>query len=100
MLKIVEKTKIWFAISLFIIVIGMGFIVTKGLNLGIDFKGGTALTVNMNQEFVKADVDKIIDKHAKGEYLSKTVDDGKDLEITIKSDALSADRNSNHGKRN
>jgi len=91
MLKIVEKTKIMFAISLFIIVIGMGFLATKGLNLGIDFKGGTVLTLNMKQEFVKSDVDKIIDKYAKNEYISKTVDDGKDFEITVKSDALSAD---------
>ena len=91
MLKIVEKTKLWFAISLFIILIGMGTLAIKGLNLGIDFKGGTALTIKMNQEFVKADVDKIIDKHAKNEYLSKTVNDGKELEITVKSDALSAD---------
>jgi len=92
MLKIVEKTKLWFAMSLFIIVIGMGFMVTKGLNLGIDFKGGTVLEVKMNQAFVKADVDKIIDKHAKGQYSSKTLDQGKDLEITVKSDALSAEQ--------
>jgi preprotein translocase subunit SecF len=91
MLKIVEKTKLYFAISLFVIVIGMGFMAKNGLNLGIDFKGGTALTIKMNQEFDKANVDKIIDKHAKGEYLSKTVNDGKELEITVKSDALSAD---------
>jgi len=91
MLKIVEKTKLWFAMSLFIIIIGMGFMVTRGLNLGIDFKGGTIISVKMNQQFVKADVDKIIDKHAKGQYFSKTVDEGKDLEITIKSDALSAE---------
>lgn len=91
MLKIVEKTKLYFAISLFIILIGMGTLATKGLNLGIDFKGGTALTIKMNQEFVKADVDKIIDKHAKNEYLSKTINDGKELEVTVKSDALSAD---------
>ena len=91
MLKIVEKTKLWFAMSLFIIVIGMGFMVTRGLNLGIDFKGGTILNIKMNQTFVKTDVDKIIDKYAKGEYLSKTVDEGKDLEITVKSDALTAD---------
>ena len=90
MLKIVEKTKIFFTISLIVIFIGMAFVVTKGLNLGIDFKGGTAITINMKQQFVKADVDKIIDKHAKGEYLSKTVNDGKEIEITIKSDALSA----------
>ncbi|MCB2288977.1 protein translocase subunit SecF [Clostridium sp. CS001] len=89
MLKIVEKTKLWFAISLIVIVIGMGFMVTNGLNLGIDFKGGTVLDFKMNQTFVKADVDKIIDKHAKNEYLSKTVDDAKNIEITIKSDALS-----------
>lgn len=88
MLKIVERTKLWFAISLFIIVIGMGFMATKGLNLGIDFKGGTVLNISMNQEFKKADVDKIIDKHAKGQYISKTIDDGKDLEVTVKSDAL------------
>ena len=90
MLKIVEKTKIFFTISLIIIFIGMAFVVTKGLNLGIDFKGGTAITINMKQQFVKADVDTIIDKHAIGEYISKTVNDGKEIEITIKSDALSA----------
>jgi preprotein translocase subunit SecF len=91
MLKIVEKTKLWFAVSLIVIVIGMGFMVTKGLNLGIDFKGGTVLDFKMNQTFIKADVDKIIDKHAKSEYVSKTVDDAKNLEITIKSEALSPD---------
>lgn len=91
MVKIVEKTKIWFSISLIIIVIGMGFMVKNGLNLGIDFKGGTKININMNQEFIKADVDKIIDKSAKGEYTSKTIDDGKDFEVTIKSEALTAD---------
>lgn len=88
MLKIVEKTKLWFAISLFVIIIGMGFLVTKGLNLGIDFKGGTKLEIKMNQTFNKVDVDKIIDKHAKDVYSSKTFDDGKNLEVIIKSEAL------------
>lgn len=91
MIKIVERTKIWFAISLFIIVIGIGFMAKNGLNLGIDFKGGTKIEIIMNQAFTKVDVDKIIDKKAKGEYSSKTVDDGKEFEIIIKSEALSAD---------
>lgn len=38
MLKIVEKTKVWFTISAIVMVIGIAFIATKGLNLGIDFK--------------------------------------------------------------
>ena len=92
MLKIVEKTKVWFAISLLVILIGMGFMATRGLNLGIDFKGCTVLDIKMNQEFKKADVDKIIEKHAKNEYISKTIDDTKSLEITIKSEALSPDQ--------
>ena len=92
MLKIVERTKLWFAISLFVIIIGMGFLVTKGLNLGIDFKGGTMLEIKMNQTFNKADVDKIVEKHAKNEYSSKTVDDGKNLEIIIKSEALTPEQ--------
>ena len=89
MLKIVEKTKLWFAVSLFIIIIGMGFLVTNCLNLGIDFKGGTVLEIKMNQTFNKADVDKIVDKYAKNEYSSKTVDDGKNLEVIVKNEALS-----------
>ncbi|WP_298840727.1 protein translocase subunit SecF, partial [uncultured Clostridium sp.] len=92
MIKVVEKTKIWFAISLFIIVIGMGFLATKGLNLGIDFKGGTTLDIKMNQQFVKSDVDKIIDKYAKEEYSSKTINDNKEIDIIIKSDALSPEK--------
>jgi len=34
----------WFAISGTIILIGVGSLATKGLNLGIDFKGGTQVT--------------------------------------------------------
>lgn len=69
MLKIVEKTKIWFTISLILIVIGIGFMVTKGLNFGIDFKGGTLIEINMGKTFTeseKKDIDAIIKKYDKG----------------------------------
>ena len=45
MLKIMERTKIWFSISLIIIVIGMGFLFVRGLNFGIDFKGGSEIVL-------------------------------------------------------
>lgn len=86
--KIIEKTRIWFSISIIIILIGFGFMMFKGLNYGIDFKGGTQITVQMNQQFVKGDVDKIIDEFAAGKYSSKVVNDGEELEIIVQEGAL------------
>ena len=53
MLKIVEKKKIWFTISILIIVIGFGFMFTKGMNFGIDFRGGTQVVINMGTDLIK-----------------------------------------------
>ena len=64
MLRIIEKTKLWFISSLIIIAIGIGFLAVRGLNFGIDFKGGTQVVIDFGKEFNKADVDKIIKKYA------------------------------------
>ena len=37
--RIVEKTKLWFAISGIILVIGLGFLLVRGMNYDIDFAG-------------------------------------------------------------
>lgn len=60
MLKIVEKTKLWVALSTIIIVIGLGFIIVRGLNFGIDFKGGTNVVVELGENFNKPEADEII----------------------------------------
>jgi len=39
------RKRLWFAISAVIIALGLVSIITQGLNLGIDFKGGVAWTV-------------------------------------------------------
>lgn len=63
--KIVDKAKITFTISLIIIIIGLGFMFTKGLNFGIDFRGGTQITINMdNPNYDKAKADSIVHKIA------------------------------------
>lgn len=59
-LKIVQKTKIWFTISLICILIGVGFTVTRGLNLGIDFLGGTKMVVDLGEGFDKIEADEIV----------------------------------------
>lgn len=49
MFKFIEKTKIWFAISITITIIGIVSFAVNGLNLGIDFKGGTLFEVAMGK---------------------------------------------------
>lgn len=71
MLRIIEKTKIWFAFSLIIIVIGLGFIFTRGLNFGIDFKGGTQVVVEMGKDFDKEEADVIVKKYAEDASTNK-----------------------------
>jgi SecD/SecF fusion protein len=58
--KIVQKTKIWFTVSLICILIGVGFTVTRGLNLGIDFLGGTKMVVELGEGFNKEEADEIV----------------------------------------
>jgi len=71
MLKIIEKTKIWFAISAIIIIIGLGTIATKGLEYGLDFKGGTVVQLNIGKDFNKADIDTIVKKYDKDAQTNK-----------------------------
>ena len=87
MLKIIEKTKVWFAISLIILVIGVVSLAVNGLEYGLDFKGGTATEISIGQEFEKADVDAIINKYST-EYTSAKVDN---TNIEIKSANLTAE---------
>lgn len=58
--KIIEKTKIWIALSLIVILVGIGFTVSKGLNFGIDFLGGTKMVVELGEGFNKPEVDEIV----------------------------------------
>jgi SecD/SecF fusion protein len=54
-----KRTKLWFAISGAIILAGAVSLGVRGLNLGIDFKGGTQITFNTRRAFSQAEVSKI-----------------------------------------
>ncbi|MDS0524419.1 protein translocase subunit SecF [Clostridium sp. SHJSY1] len=88
MLRIVEKRKIWFTISAIIILIGIGFMVFKGLNFGIDFKGGTVIQIQLKDDFNKDEVDGITKKYAADAVTN--VIDGNKYEVK------SSDLNSQH----
>jgi SecD/SecF fusion protein len=55
-IDIVGRRRIWFAIAGVLIVLSLGSIVFKGLNLGIDFEGGTSLSFSTPQPQQLADV--------------------------------------------
>ncbi|EJP6472760.1 protein translocase subunit SecF [Clostridium sporogenes] len=84
MLKIIEKTKIWFSISIIILLIGMFFIIKDGLNYGIDFNGGTVVQINIGKDFKKEEVDQIIKKHTSDSVTNKV----NNTQIEIKSSSL------------
>lgn len=60
-----KNRKLWFSISITIIVIGILFIAIKGLNLGIDFTGGSSIQANIGKSFDVEQVREITDKFDK-----------------------------------
>ncbi|OOM75797.1 protein-export membrane protein SecF [Clostridium puniceum] len=64
MIKIMERTKIWFSISLIIIVIGIGFLCFRGLNFGIDFRGGSDIILQLDENINREEVDIIVKGYA------------------------------------
>ncbi|CDF58331.1 protein translocase subunit SecF [Thermobrachium celere] len=87
MLKVIERAKVWFAISLTIIIVGMVAWAVKGLNLGIDFKGGTVVTIKMNSEpnnDVLEEIRKISAKYDSSAQVQKVGTD----EVTIRGNSI------------
>ncbi len=61
-MKIAENFKIWFAISLVVIAAGLGSAMFAGLNLGIDFTGGTMMQIDMGRVVEVKEVNVVIDE--------------------------------------
>lgn len=76
MLKIIEKKKIWFSISIVIILIGLGFIIGKGLNFGIDFAGGKRVVIDLGGDYDKKALDEIVKDYAK-DPITNTLEDNQ-----------------------
>lgn len=59
-MNIVKKYKIWFAISLAVILVGAGMAAINGVNLGIDFTGGTMIQIDLHKTVPVTEVKALI----------------------------------------
>ncbi|MEG0379054.1 MAG: protein translocase subunit SecF, partial [Eubacterium sp.] len=83
-LKIVEKSKIWFAIAIALVLISVGSLVIRGLNFGIDFVGGTIVTIDLHTQFETSDARQIVDKYDKNAEITYAGDNKDQIVISTK----------------
>lgn len=69
MLDIVGKRNRWFLISLAMMVPGIISLIFTGLNLGIDFTGGTSWELEMSQPVTTTEVREVLSEHGHGESI-------------------------------
>jgi len=81
--KIVEKRWIWYSISITIIVIGLIFVFTKGLNFGVDFRGGTLMEINIGKDYNVDDIRAILKSHNVEAYVSQAGDNNQEVLIRM-----------------
>ena len=89
-LNIIGKRKLWFAISGILLIIGIGAILTQGLNLGIDFTGGTIMQFGFNKEVPNAEIREILS--ASGVNKESVVQQTENNGIQFKTGKLSQDQ--------
>jgi len=79
-----SRRRIWFGISLTIIAIGLIFAIVRGLNIGIDFTGGTQMQVHMGKVVEVSAVEKALAPHKLSPEIIHIGADKKDIMIRTK----------------
>lgn len=91
----IKHRKIYYIITVVILVIGLGTGIIRGFNMGIDFTGGTKIQVDMGKEVSVAQIDKVLKENniSNSDVVHYTPTDGKENEgIMIKTtEALDKD---------
>lgn len=85
MINIVEKKKIFFIISIVLIVIGIASMIIQGFAMDIEFQGGINVTAALGQEFKNSDIEALV-KDAIGvtpSSVQKSGENGEDVVIKI-----------------
>ncbi|HBT49531.1 MAG: Protein-export membrane protein SecF [Caldanaerobacter subterraneus] len=87
-IDVIGKTKIWFAISGIIILIGVIAMLVDGFNWGIDFTGGTIMEFKIGKPFDTKDIIKILNEYKVKDYQIQKVGTKGD-HVSIKTSPIS-----------
>jgi SecD/SecF fusion protein len=90
--KIVEKNRIWFGISAIVIAIGLVMAFATGLNLGIDFTGGTLIEIDLGKSFTAQEIREITDRFDTDAAITYVGEDRTQVQIKTKLDLTEAQR--------
>ncbi|MCR2042528.1 protein translocase subunit SecF [Anaerosalibacter massiliensis] len=85
-MNIVKNRKIFFSISLIIIIFGMIMMAVNGLNRGIDFEGGTLIQIKIGKKISVDEVKAITDKFDKDASIVHSGDKKDEIQIKSKKD--------------
>lgn len=91
-LKLVEKSKIWFGIAIVLLVVSLGSLMIRGLDFGIDFQGGTIITIDLHRQFNTDDIRKITDEIDKTADITYAGDAQEQVVISTKESLDTAQR--------
>jgi len=86
----VGRRKLWFILSLVAVLIGVGSLLTRGLNLGIDFEGGTVWQVPAGDASV-ADARDAVDGFGLAGATIQELESDEGVELRVESEDVSPD---------
>lgn len=76
---IMGRAKIWFAISLLVIIPGIFSMMTNGFNYGIDFTGGTIIDMKFEKQVTLEEVRGVMNKYDLGNAVIQLSDDSDNV---------------------
>lgn len=85
-IKVMKNSKIFAAISGIIIAAGLVVMILSGFNLGVDFTGGTIVTVDVGQEYDVAKVEAVVEQYADDFSVAVSEDTKAVIKLQVKED--------------